>query len=227
MGVSCLVLGHSGVGKSSSIEKLDPEKTLIIKSISKPLPFRAGKFKNWDKEAMTGNIISTDNPAVIQAIIRGAKDKGKKIVVIDDVQYIMANEFMRSSEEKGFDKFTRLAKGMWSLFNTANEECDEDVRVYFLSHTEENDAGTIKMKTLGKLLDDKITMEGMVTVVLRAMKTTDKYFFSTQNNGRDTCKSPRGMFDTLEIDNDLSIVDKAICSYYDIKDEKQTKKETK
>lgn len=227
MGVSCLVLGHSGVGKSSSIEKLDPEKTLIIKSISKPLPFRAGKFKNWDKEAMTGNIINTDNPAVIQAIIRGAKDKGKKIVVIDDVQYIMANEFMRSSEEKGYEKYTRLGKNMWGIFNTANEECDEDVRVYFLSHTEETENGMIKMKTVGRLLDNLITLEGMSTVVLRAMKTTDKYFFSTQNNGRDTCKSPRGMFDTLEIDNDLSIVDKAICSYYDIKDEKQTKKETK
>lgn len=123
-------------------------------------------------------------------------------------------------------KFTRLAKGMWSLFNTANEECDEDVRVYFLSHTEESESGTVKMKTLGKLLDDKITMEGMVTVVLRALKTTDKYYFSTQNNGRDTCKSPKGMFDELEIPNDLAYVDEKICSYYDIKETK-TKKENK
>ena len=226
MGISCMVLGNSGVGKSTSIENLDADKTLIIKAISKPLPFRGGKFKNWDKETNTGNIISTDNPAMIQAIIKGAKSKGKTIIVVDDVQYIMANEFMRRVDESGWNKFSEIGRNMWSLFNTANEECDEDVRVYFLSHTEESESGTVKMKTIGKMLDNAITLEGMVTVVLRALKTTDKYYFSTQNNGRDTCKSPKGMFDELEIPNDLAYVDDKICSYYDIKETK-TKKENK
>ena len=221
-----MVLGNSGVGKSTSIENLDVDKTLIIKTISKPLPFRGGKFKNWDKETNTGNIISTDNPAMIQAIIKGAKAKGKTIIVVDDVQYIMANEFMRRVDESGWNKFSEIGRNMWSLFNTANEDCDEDVRVYFLSHTEESESGTVKMKTIGKMLDNAITLEGMVTVVLRALKTTDKYYFSTQNNGRDTCKSPKGMFDELEIPNDLAYVDEKICSYYDIKETK-TKKENK
>ena len=214
MGISTFVLGESGRGKSTAIEGLNPEDTILIKVINKPLPFRSANWKKWVDGK--GSYVNTDNYADIQMIIRGAKEKGKKIVVIDDVQYLMANEFMRRSHEKGFDKFTEIAKNMWETIMMANNDTDDDVRVYFLSHTESNAEGDVKAKTIGKLLDEKITLEGMFTVVLRAMMSDGKFFFSTQNNGRDTAKSPKGMFKEKEIDNNLGLVDAAICDYYGI-----------
>lgn len=103
---------------------------------------------------------------------------------------------------------------MWNLITTANEKCDEDVRVYFLQHTENTADGGTKAKTIGKMLDEKITLEGMVTVVLNADKENQSYFFTTQNNGANTGKSPEGMFEEFRIDNDLKKVDDALCDYY-------------
>lgn len=216
MGISTLVIGQSGRGKSTSIENLDPSSTMVVKAINKPFPFRSKDWKRWDKDAQTGSFEVTDNYEIIKAIIKGAKAKGKKVVVIDDMQYLMANEFLRRSGERGFDKFTEIAEHMWSLVMTANEATDDDMRVYFLSHTEQNDIGETKAKTIGKLLDDKITLEGMFTIVLGAEKDGDDYFFKTQNSGRDTCKSPKGMFTEARIDNDLAKVDAAIVEYYGI-----------
>lgn len=218
MGISTLVIGQSGRGKSTSIETLDPSITIVVKAINKPFPFKSKDWKRWDSKTSTGSYEVTDNHDIIKAIIRGAKSKGKKIVVIDDMQYLMANEFMRRSSERGFDKFTEIAEHMWSLVMTANEATDDDMRVYFLSHTEQNDIGETKCKTIGKLLDDKITVEGLFTIVLGANKDGDEYYFSTQNSGRDTCKSPRGMFDSDKIENNLSLVDKAICEFYGLED---------
>lgn len=223
MGISVFVLGKSGTGKSTSLEKLDAEKTVLIKSINKPLPFKSGSWKKWDKDTKTGSIIHTDNCDAICKIISGAKERGKSVVVIDDFQYLMANEFMRSSEEVGFSKFTRLAKNVWNIIMTANDS-DDDLRVYMLSHTDEDDQGNTKAKTIGKLLDEKICLEGLTTVVLRSMRVNDEYIFSTQNNGRDTCKSPKGMFTEEHIPNDLAMVDDAICDYYEIKTTKKGEK---
>lgn len=216
MGISTLVIGQSGRGKSTSIEKLDPSITMVVKAINKPFPFRSKDWKRWDKDAQTGSYEVTDNHEIIKAIIKGAKSKGKQIVVIDDMQYLMANEFMRRSGERGFDKFTEIAEHMWSLVMVANEATDDDMRVYFLSHTEQNDMGETKCKTIGKLLDDKITLEGLFTIVLGAEKDGDDYHFKTQNSGRDTCKSPKGMFEEALIPNDLGAVDAAIKEYYGI-----------
>lgn len=214
MGISTLVIGQSGRGKSTSIENLDPETTMVVKVINKPFPFRSAKWKRWDKETQTGSYEVTDNYEVIKAIIRGAKSKGKKVVVVDDMQYLMANEFMRRSAERGFDKFTEIAEHIWSLVMIANEHTDDDMRIYFLSHTEQNDIGETKAKTIGKLLDDKITLEGMFTIVLGANKDGDDFFFTTQNNGHDTCKSPKGMFSEPRIANDLKGVDDMIVDFY-------------
>ena len=216
MGISTLVVGQSGRGKSTSIEKLDPKETMVIKVINKPFPFRSKDWKRWDKDTQTGSYEVTDNYDIIKAIIKGAKAKGKKIIVIDDMQYLMANEFMKRSSERGFDKFTEIAEHIWSLVMVANEATDDDMRIYFLSHTETNDMGETKVKTIGKLLDDKITVEGMFAIVLGAKKDGDAFFFSTQNDGKDTCKSPRGMFDDLRIANDLQLVDNSIKDYYGI-----------
>ena len=124
----------------------------------------------------------------------------------------MANEFMRRSKEKGFEKFTEIGEHYWRLLDTCNSL--EKVNVFILSHTDENDLGKVKIKTIGKLLDDKITIEGMVSIVLRTCVEGGEYFFRTKNNGNDTVKSPFEMFENELIPNDLEEVRKAINSYY-------------
>ena len=220
MGVSVMVLGESGMGKSRSIKNLNPDETLVIKSISKPFPFRSADWKKFDAKTKTGSIWSTDNYDVIKKAIVMAKSLGKNVVVIDDAQYLMANEFMNKSAVKGFDKFTEIAKNMWELLTTANEKCDEDLRIYFLQHTEKTGDGGSKAKTIGKMLDEKITLEGMVTVVLNAEKENQNYFFTTQNNGSNTGKSPEEMFEEYRVENDLRKVDNAICLYYGFEPQK-------
>jgi len=221
MGISVMILGESGMGKSRSIKSLNPEETLVIKSISKPFPFRSAGWNKFDPATKKGSIWSTDNYDVIKKAIVGAKSLGKNVVVIDDAQYLMANEFMNKSAVKGFDKFTEIAKNMWELLTTANEKCDEDLRIYFLQHIETKPDGGTKAKTIGKMLDEKITLEGMVTVVLNAEKENQNYFFTTQNNGSNTGKSPEEMFAEFRIENDLRKVDNAICDYYGFDKQKE------
>lgn len=201
MAIVTFILGHSGSGKSYSLRNLDPQHTALYNVMGKPLPFR-GKFPG----------LSTDNA---QEIIRTLPASKSPVIVIDDFQYIMANEFMRRSHEKGFDKFTDIGRNAWEILNTT-VNLAPDRRVYILSHTQEDENGRTKIKTIGKLLDEKITPEGMVTIVLKAIVQDGKHHFTTQNSGQDTVKSPAGMFDSLLIDNDLAAVDIAICDYYGI-----------
>lgn len=207
MSITTLILGESGTGKSTSLRKINPEELALIQTIKKPLPFR---------NTIT-QFVTDDWEKIIRAMNQAVKN-GKKIVVIDDFQYMMANEFMRRSSEKGFEKFTEIGAHAWEVFNAANALPD-DVRVYILSHTEENQNGTIKIKTIGKMLDEKITPEGMFTIVLCTCVTDGQYFFRTKNNGQDTVKSPLELFDKDKIDNDLAFVDRSICEYYNIKKE--------
>ena len=127
----------------------------------------------------------------------------------------MANEFMRRATEKGFDKFTEIAQNYWELMQVIDNLPDDKI-VYVLSHIERDQSGNEKVKTIGKLLDEKITVEGMYAIVLKTMVTDGKYYFQTQNNGADTCKSPMGLFSTFLIDNDLKAVDTALRDYYDL-----------
>lgn len=207
MSITTLILGESGTGKSTSLRKINPEELALIQTIKKPLPFR---------NAIT-QFVTDDWEKIIRAMNQAVKN-GKKIIVIDDFQYMMANEFMRRSFEKGFEKFTEIGAHAWEVFSAANALPD-DVRVYIMAHTEENASGTIKIKTIGKMLDEKITPEGMFTIVLRTCVTDGQYFFRTKNNGQDTVKSPIGLFDKDKIDNDLAFVDEQICEYYNIKKE--------
>lgn len=129
---------------------------------------------------------------------------------------MMANEYMRRTNERGFEKFTEIGLHAWQLLVDL-AQLPDDIRVYVLSHVDESDSGQIKIKTIGKMLDEKITLEGMVTIVLRTHVDGERFCFATQNNGSDTTKSPMGLFESRMIDNDMAMVDAAICDYYEIK----------
>lgn len=209
MSIATLILGESGTGKSFSLHNLKPEETLLIQAVRKPLPFRSKGWKPVVK-GEGGSIYVTDDSA---NIVKAMQRTEKKIIVVDDFQYVLANEYMRRSEERGFDKFSDIGRHAWDILTAANDLA-ADVRVYILGHTQADDQGRIKVKTIGKMLDEKITVEGMFTIVLRTSVINDQYVFSTRNNGQDTVKSPVGLFDSPHIDNDLAAVDAAIVTYY-------------
>jgi len=209
MSITTMILGQSGTGKSASLRNMKAESTLLIQAISKPLPFRS-KWSAVSKDNPTGNIYHTDNAdAICNAMLKTTRD----VIVIDDFQYVMSNEFMRRSAEKGYDKFTEIGRNAWNILSTANN-LPAHKRVYILSHTENDEQGRVKAKTIGKMLDQVITVEGMFTIVLRSQIINEQYVFSTQNNGNDTCKSPIDMFADLHIENDLAKIDAAIVEYY-------------
>ena len=185
------------------MRNFEPDDLKVINVANKPLPFK-NKFES----------ISTDE---YRKIIAELKLNKKKVAVIDDAQYLMANEFMRRATERGFDKFTEIAQNFWSLVNMV-KELPADQVVYFMAHIERDANGNEKIKTIGKLLDEKITVEGMFTIVLKTNVTDGVYSFITQNSGHDTVKSPIGMFPAIVIDNDLKYVDEKIRNYYEIGD---------
>lgn len=204
MGLPVLVLGESGTGKSASLRNFPNDDVAVINVAGKPLPFK-NKIQSE----------TTDDYMEIDKHIRMLAKQGCMSIVIDDAQYLMANEFMRRATERGYDKFTDIAKNFWALINMVKELPDQ-VIVYFMAHIERDQNGNEKIKTIGKLLDEKITVEGMFTIVLKTNVTDGVYSFLTQNNGHDTVKSPIGMFPTYAIDNDLYYVDQKIRNYYDM-----------
>jgi len=213
MSITTMILGESGTGKSASMRNLSAADTLLIQAVKKPLPFRSHEWVPFVKEsAPSGNIFTTDHH---DTIIKLMVKTRRKVIVLDDFQYILANEFMRRTDERGFDKFTEIGKHAWDII-TAAAQLPDDVRVYILSHTETTDSGRVKIKTIGRMLDEKITLEGMVTICLRTILRDGQYFFSTRNNGSDTVKAPMGLFADDLIENDLAMVDAAISDYYSL-----------
>jgi hypothetical protein len=210
MATVTFVLGQSGTGKSTSMRNLDPAQTLLIQALRKPLPFRAKGWSYLSKENTAGNMIVCDAAIDIISYMKRTK---RKVIILDDFQYTMSNSFMRRSNERGFDKFTDIARDVWDMLMAA-AALPDDVRVYVMSHTDTNDAGVTKPRTIGKLLDERICIEGMVTIVLQTVVMDRHYMFMTQNNGQTVCKSPMGMFDADEIENDLAEVDRHIVEYY-------------
>ena len=207
MGQLVFILGRSGTGKSYSMRNFPKEQLAVINVQGKILPFKgAGQIEQTP----------TDNSAnILKALDIYAHDY--KSIVIDDYQYLMANEFMRRSYEKGYDKFTEIGRHAWDIANKVRDLPD-DVIVYIMCHTDRDDEGNEKIKTIGKLLDEKICLEGMSTIVLMTNVSDGQYTFLTQNNGKNTAKSPAGMFPTYAIDNDLWYVDQKIRNYYEIGD---------
>jgi hypothetical protein len=203
MGIPVMILGESGTGKSASLRNFSQDEIGVINVCGKPLPFR-----NQIKDLKTDNYM---------AIEKALKASSKKAAVIDDCQYLMANEYMRQAKVTGYQKFTDIAQNFWTLVQVVIRELPEDVIVYFLGHIERDANGNEKFKTIGKMLDEKITVEGMFTIVLKTSVQEGQYLFATRNNGSDTVKSPIGLFDESYIDNDLKTVDAAIRDYYNLK----------
>lgn len=201
MAIIVMVYGQSGTGKSTSLRNFKPEDVCIVNVSGKPLPFK-NKHKTFN----------TDDYMSIEAAIQKAPAKS---IVIDDATYLMTGEYMRTAKVTGYQKFTDLALNYYTLVKTAAALPDDKI-VYFMGHSDIDNNGNEKFKTIGKLLDEKITLEGMFTIVLKTVVTDGKYQFSTRNSGQDTVKTPMGMFNEPLIDNDLAAVDKAIREYYEL-----------
>lgn len=201
MAIIVMVYGQSGTGKSTSMRNFKPEDVCIVNVSGKPLPFR-NKHKTFN----------TDDYMSIDTAIKKAPAKS---IVIDDATYLMTNEYMRTAKVTGYQKFTDMALNYFTLIKTAAALPDDRI-VYFLGHSETDANGNEKFKTIGKMLDEKVTLEGLFTIVLKTVVQDGKYQFATKNSGQDTVKSPMGLFDDALIENDLAAVDRAIREYYGI-----------
>lgn len=211
MSVATLILGESGTGKTTSLRNLDPANTMLIQPVRKPMPFRSKDWAYFDRaNAPRGNMFVTDRSADIVGLM---KRTARKIIVLDDFQYVLANEFMRRSEEKGYEKFSEIGRHAWDILEAAGNLA-ADVRVYIIGHTQSDEFGRTRVKTIGKMLDDKIVVEGMFSIVMRTVVTNGEYRMATRNNGSDTVKTPMGMFAEEFVDNDLEAIDTAIVDYY-------------
>lgn len=201
MAIGVLILGESGSGKSYSMCNLSPDEVKVI-SVEKPiLP-----FKNHFDVTRTNDV---------DKIVKELEETDKKIAVIDDFQYILGLAAMRRSLEKGWDKFSEMQFDYFKVLD-ALKKLPDDMIVYFMSHTETDENGMTKIKTIGKALDKYITIEGLFMIVLGTRVSDGNYYFITQTNGKDTLKTPAGMFPSYAIDNDLKYVDEKIRNYYEI-----------
>lgn len=206
MAQKVLILGDSGTGKSASLRHFKPEEVLVINCAGKPLPFK-NHFES----------VTPKFERLTQDVLKAMDATQKKVIVVDDAQYIMSFQYMRRIKENGWDKWNDIQGDFFNIIK-ACDYMPEDVVVYFLSHLQRDDEGREKIKTMGKMLDEKITIEGLFTTVLKTAVKDGQYFFLTQNSGMDTVKSPIGMFPSYAIDNDLKYVDTKIRNYYEIGD---------
>lgn len=199
MSVLVMAYGQSGTGKSTSLRNFDPSEVAVINVSGKPMPFRT-KLQTYNTD---------DYGKILNAISKTER----KSIVIDDATYLMVGEFMRNAKVAGFQKYTDMAVSFNNLIEYASKLPD-DVIVYFLGHSDQADDGREHFKTIGKMLDNYVTVEGKFTIVLKTVVRDGQYLFSTHNNGQDTVKSPMGLFDQDLIDNDLKAVDTAIREYW-------------
>lgn len=219
MSYTCLILGESGSGKTCSLRNLDPKNTLLIQPTRKPLPFSSRGWAEIKGKGDGHNIFVSSDPAKIISVMKASPFD---VIVIDDWQYVLANMYMARRTEPGYQKFSDIGGAGFDICKAASE-LDEHKRVYIIAHTQTDDFGSTRIKTLGKMLDDKICVEGMFTIVLRTHVENGRYSFRTQTDGRDTVKSPMGLFPETLIDNDLAAVDARICDYYAITNQEESK----
>lgn len=202
-----MLIGKSGSGKSTSMRNFSHDEVALINVNKKPLPFR-GKFD------------STLETTQYEVVMKAVGQTQKKAIVIDDAGYLITVQFMNGhGENKGnaiFELYSSIAENFYTLIKFCQEKISDDKIVYFVMHEDKNEFGEIKPKTIGKMLDEKVCIEGLFTIVLRAECKEGKYIFHTRTDGLDVTKSPMGMFEEEEIDNDLKAVDSKIREYYDL-----------
>lgn len=222
MGIPVLLIGKSGAGKSASLRNCVGNKDFnVINVLDKPFPFK-GKINSGATD---------DYNQVMKWLIQFP---GKSIV-IDDAGYLITNMFMNGHSNAGagngvFSFYNKIGDHFWNLIEFIKKSVPADKIVYVVMHEDTDDFGNIRPKTIGKLLDEKVCIEGMFTIVLRAVVQNGKHIFLTQSSGNDVAKTPMGMFETAEIDNDITIVDKAIREYYELdktNETNETKEEKK
>ena len=202
MGVAVLVLGGSGAGKSTALRNFEPNEIGIINVASKPLPFRKDM-----------NVINTSDYNTIYKVIKGAKSNA---YAIDDAGYLMQFENLMRVKEQGYQKYTEMAVHFANIFSLIREAPD-DVIVYILAHTQTNDDYTKSIKTIGRMLDEKICVEGLVTICIMAEQTDEGHVFYVNDYLGTPAKSPLEMFKESKIENDLKLVDTTIREYYNLK----------
>lgn len=212
MGIPVLIIGKSGSGKSTSLRNFGEKEIGLINVSQKPLPFRK-KFEST---------ISTDSyKTIAEKILNTTKNS----IIIDDAGYLIVNMFMKGHSSSGtgnaiFAFYNKVGDSFWGLVEYVKKLPDNKI-VYFIMHEDKNDFGDIKPKTIGKILDEKVCLEGMFTIVLRSMRDDKRYIFRTQSDGFDVCKTPMDMFEQVEIDNDLKYVDEKIREYWGLKGDKK------
>lgn len=209
MAQKVLIMGESGTGKSTSLRNCDAAITAVVNPVGKPLPFK-NHFDMLNNE--------TDARKIVKYMKEQAA-AGKKLIVVDDFQYILAVPYMNRIKETGWDKYNDFGANYFEIIDCC-KDLPDDVVVVYMTHLETLDNGLTTVKLIGKLLREKITIEGLFTVVLRTGVNEAKYYFYTQNSGKDTVKSPLGMFPAYAIDNDLNYVVDKIRNYYELGDYK-------
>ena len=213
MAIPVLIIGKSGGGKSTSLRNcIDNEEWNLINVLGKPLPFK-GKVPQ----------VATDDYEQVKKCLAGSTAHS---IVVDDAGYLITNYFMRNHSSKGagnaiFSMYNTLADNFWNLVEYIKKLPEEKI-VYIIMHEDTDDFGNVKPKTIGKLLDEKICLEGMFTIVLRCVQENGKHLFITQAEGGAVSKSPMGMFEELQIDNDLLYVDNKIREYYGLEINKES-----
>lgn len=207
MATAVLIMGESGSGKSASLRNFAPNEISVFNVTSKPLPFKQGKTK----------IPKIDN-ATYADIANALAKPNKRAYVIDDAGYLLSFEMFKRANETGYSKFTDMAKNFFDMLDFINTKLPNDIIVYITMHTEDDsEMHKIKAKTIGKMLDQNLKIEGLFSIVLRATQTEEGYKFVTKDDMISTAKSPIGMFESDTIDNDLKEVDRIIREYYDMK----------
>lgn len=204
--VPILLIGQSGSGKSTSLRNFTKEEVAVVNVLGKPLPFKSD--------------IKAPKLDDYQSILKAIAGTSKKTIVIDDANYLITNEFMNKSSVKGFDKYNEMGNNFFNLINGI-KNIEGGKTVYLIMHEDTDDNGNIKPKTIGKLLDDKVNIQGMFTVCIRSMFDNGNYIFRLKTNGQDCVKTPFGMFENDTMGNDLKEFDKVVREYYDL-DEEQT-----
>ena len=199
--VPVLLIGQSGSGKSTSLRNFKKEEVAVVNVLGKPLPFKsdikAGKCDDY------------------ATILKAIASTPKKTIVIDDANYLITNEFMNKSSVKGFDKYNEMGNNFFNLINGI-KNIKGGKTVYLIMHEDTDENGNVKPKTIGKLLDDKVNIQGMFTICIRSMFDNGNYIFRLKTNGQDCVKTPFGMFESDSMDNDLKAFDEVVREYYEL-----------